>query len=337
MDGVLGKFKRYLIKYRIALVAGIISAVLTFSVVAAFLCRNYAIGLIKNQFYVLGTALNSVGLDYAYDDISFYSFSPWQIIRIKNIKFYSVKDNTISWTIDELNVDVGLWDYENIHIFLSSKQTIQKGKDIWDVFVPVSEISLALKANGLEDVVLKSEDIQVKNLIKIDDLVFKIKNDEKKGISVDLNVKGVVIDDMTGWTLNKEIDHVVVEASLQEVWNEDMAFNDMVYNWLKKGGNIKVNRVILNWKPLISVASGVMQFSEKFEPKVSLNTASIALIETLEKLNDQGFISNKGTFVVKILLENKAKKQRATDKHKMVVSPLKISKDKILLENIRIR
>jgi len=337
MNGIIETVRKYLKKYWIALVAGIVSAVLTFSVIAAFLCRNYAIGLIKNQFYVLGTVLNSVGFDYAYDGISFYSFSPWQIIRIKNIKFYSVEDNTISWTIDELNVDVGLWDYENINIFLSNKQTIQKGKRVWDVSVPASEISLAVKDNGLSDIVLKSEDIEIKNLLKIGDFVLNIKKDKNKGISVKLNVKGVIIDDMTGWPLNKEIDHVLIESSLQEDWNENLTFDETIYNWLNKGGNIAINKIILNWKPLITVASGIVQFNENFEPKVSLNTASIALIETLEKLNDQGFISNKGTFVVKILLENKAKKQRANDKYKMVVSPLKITKDKILLENIRIR
>lgn len=337
MDDVLEMVKRFLKKYWIAVVAGILSAVLTFSVVSAFLCRNYAIGLIKNQLYMLGMTLNSLGLDYAYDDISFYSFSPWQIMRVKNIKFYSVEDGSFSWTIDELNVDAGLWDYEDINIFLSGKQVFQKGKNVWDVYVPVSEMSLIIKDDKFSSVSLRSEGVQVGKLGNIDDFSFQLKQDEKGVRSVELDVKGVVIDDITGWPLNKTIDHVFVKSFLQGDWNTEMTFSDAWYNWLDKDGRIIVDKIILNWKPLIMVANGDVQFNKKFEPKLSLNTASIALVDTLEKLNEHGFISNKGTFVVKILLNNKAKKQKSSDKHKMVVSPLKITKDKVLLENIRIR
>ena len=95
--------------------------------------------------------------------------------------------------------------------------------------------------------------------------------------------------------------------------------------------------MILNWKPLIMFAQGDVRFNQKTEPTLNLNTASLAMIETIDLLNQNGFISNKGAFVVKILLNNKAVQQNPGDAYKTVVTPLKISKDAVFLENIKLK
>ena len=137
--------------------------------------------------------------------------------------------------------------------------------------------------------------------------------------------------------MNKQIDHFYLYTSMQGYWDEDILISEAFFDWIDRGGYLDVHKGILNWKPLIMVANGNIHFNEKAEPTISLNTASLALPETIDKLNENGFISNKGTFVVKLLLENKAIQQNPTDKYKTVVSPLKISPEEITLENIKLR
>lgn len=338
MSYLLEKIKEYWKKYWVIIVSGFVSAVLCFSFMVTFFNRNYAIGMIKNQFGELERVLNSLGYDYAYDNVTFYSFSPWQIMRIKNLRIYSLdEDNFVQWSIDDFNVDVGLWKHNKIRVFLGSKQSLQIGKDVWNVYLPDSELDVKVKANNFQKAVLKANDIVIKNLIDIKDLSLAIDKNKMSSFEVELDVKAIHIDDMTGWKLNKDVDHVYIKSSLQDYLNFDMDIAESLYEWSDRGGKLVVEKMILNWKPLIMVANGDVSFNKKFEPKISLNTASFALIETLEKLNTHGFISNKGTFVVKILLNNKAVRQKSSDKYKMVKSPLKITKDKVLLENIRIR
>ena len=57
----------------------------------------------------------------------------------------------------------------------------------------------------------------------------------------------------------------------------------------------------------------------------------------LDKLNENAFVSNKGVFVAKLLLSKKAVQQKAGDTYKTIIAPLKITKDAVLLENIKIK
>jgi len=338
MNDIVVKLKNCWNKYWLMLLSGIVSAVICFTCMSAFFCRSYAIGMLKNQFEDLEKVLNSMGYDYAYDDLRFYSFSPWQIMRAKNLRIYALDENDfLQWNVEEFNVDVGLWNYEKIDIFLGSKQAFQYNQKVWNISVDDSEIMVELNNGGFENLTLKAHGIFIKNLMKIENLDFNLKHQKSPYLTADVDVKGVVIDDMTGWPLNKLVDHIYVNAVLNGDWDAGIDVSDALYEWIAMGGSIGVNKLILNWKPLIVVANGDIIFNEKLEPTISLNTASLALSETLDRLNEQGFISNKGTFVAKILLNNKAVQQKDSDKYKMVVSPLKITNDKIWLENIRIR
>ena len=325
-------------RYGIVLIAAALSFFVTFGVITAFLSRNYAVGMLKNQFEELEKNLQSIGYDYAYDDLQFYSFSPWQIMRAKNFKIYSLDDKDFwQWTVEDLNIDVGLWDNGSVDVFLGSRQSIQRDKKQWMIYVPKIDTHIRLKNGSFKEFSLSTTDVYIKNLMSLDSLMMQIKHQKAPYITVKADAKGIVIDDITGWPLNKKVDHLYLDMYQQGIWDKDILFSEAFYDWADKGGRLVVQKGILNWKPLIMVANGNIAFNEKADATVSLNTASLGLSETVEKLHDNGFISNKGAFVVKILLNNKEAQQSVSDKYKMVVSPLKFTKDGIFLENIKIK
>lgn len=335
---MMNRFKKIWQVYRTALIVGGISFFVCFMLMLMFFCRSYAIGTLKNQFEELEKALQSVGYDYAYDEMRFYPFSPWQIMRAKNFRIYSLDDKDFwQWTVEQLNIDVGLFNYKAVDIFFGNRQSIQRDKKAWAITLPGADVKIRLKDRAARDLELAVNNITVEHLFKIDSLQINMKHQKQPYLSAKFDIQGVHIDDMTGWPLNKLISHIYVDASVQGKWDNQTLISEAFYEWVDKGGQLAVHKAILNWKPLIMVANGNVTFNEDADPTVSLNTASLAMLETLDKLQENNFISNKGTFVAKILLGKKAVQQNVTDKYKTVVTPLKISKDAIVLENIKIR
>ena len=325
-------------RYRVLLISSLVSFAVCLWLMIIFFSRSYAIGTLKDQFEELEKNLQSMGYDFAYDDLHFYSFSPWQIMRAKNFRIYSLDDKDfVQWTIEELNVDVGLFNNKAVDIYLGSQQNIQINRKVWRIFLPGADVKLRVKNDAAKEVNLAIKDIQVENFCTINMLSLHLKHQKMPYLSFSLDVQGVNIDDMTGWPLNKSISHIYLDSYVDGDWDSDSLLSEAFYDWVDKGGKIAVQKAILNWKPLIMVANGNITFNEEAEPVVSLNTASLAMLETLDRLNENKYISNKGAFVVKILLGNKAVQQNVTDKYKTVVTPLKISKDGVVLENIKIR
>lgn len=334
----LEKFKTKWQKYQWALLSGLISALICFSLMAAFFCRNYAIGMLKSQFEELEKNLQSVGYDFAYDHLQFYSFSPWQIMRAKNFRIYSLDESDFwQWTAEELDIDVGLWNNESVEVFLGSKQKIQHQNQEWEISLPMSEFLVRLKDGSIKEMSFSAANAEVKHLFSLESLNLQMKQQKIPQVSFKADIKGVHIDDMTGWPLNKQIDHFFLQTALQGNWDKDSLMSEAFYDWIDKGGYLAVHKMILNWKPLIMVANGDIIFNESAEATISLNTASLALLETLDKLNENGFVSNKGVFVAKLLLSKKAVQQKAGDTYKTIIAPLKITKDAVLLENIKIK
>ena len=325
-------------KYKMMLIAGLCSAVICLLLIWSFFSRHYAMVALKNHFSDLESFLHSIGYDYAYDDIHFYSFSPWQIMRAKNFRIYALDESDFwQWTAEDLNIDVGLWNNRKVDIYWGEKHKVQRNSVVWSVFIPKSDIELRLKNKDLFDLSLSLNDVQIKNLAEVGRLSINFQRQQTPDWALSADIKGLHLNDMTGWPLNKDVDHIQIKSSLSGLWNHDLPLSDAFYVWAERGGYLKIDKLIVNWKPLITVAQGDVRFNQKSEPTLSLNTASLGMIETLDQLNANGFISNKGAYVVRILLNNKAVQQNSNDQYKTVVSPLKINKDAVFLENIKIR
>ena len=334
MNIVGAKIKRW----RWVLISGILSALLCFAFMVMLFSRNYAIGVLKSKFDDLEKNLQSMGYDYAYDDLRFYSFSPWQIMRVKNFRIYSLDDKDFwQWQSDELDLDVGLWNMDKVDVYIGRQQTFTHGDKKWFVQLDKSSMQFRLKYGALKEILFRADNMIVKDLFALETLYAQVKYQNQPYMIAKFDAKGGQIAPQVNWSLNRQLDHFYTNVSMNGTWDNEVLFSEAFYDWVEKGGNLSVHKVILNWKPLIVVGNGDILFDEDGDPTALLNTASLALPETIEKLNAEGFISNKTAFVLKILLNNKAIQQNETDQYKTVVSPLKISKDAIVLENIKIK
>ncbi len=327
---------RKLIKYQVALFSGALAFVIVLGGIFIKLNRTYAVEILKSQFSVLENSLLSAGYDFAYDHVEFYTLSPWQIVRIKNFRIYSLDaGHADEWSVAELNINAGLLRPNKVELYLDENQSIKKSQHVWSLNIPDFKINVDIKRDQLRRIAFKLQNISVENLFTIEQFDFTARSAGFPFMALRADVRGVVFDDILGWPLNKTIDHFYVNAFINGEIDRSAVIGEAVYDWIDRGGNIAVQKMILNWKPLIMVGNGDLSFDENLNASLQLNTASLALSEVLDKLNENGYLLNKGVFVAKILLDKKAK-QDTKDKYKTVVTPVKFDKDGLSVENIRI-
>lgn len=335
---VFSKFWSFLCLYKKVIVSACLSAIISLFIMVYFFSRSYAIDMIKNQFDVLEKDLQSIGYDFAYDDVDFYLFSPWQVMRAKNFRIYALDaSNFKQINFEELNINVVPLNVEKIKIFTGSKVLLQKGSREYPVVIDDSDITIRMKNGEFKELRAIVKDINMRHLASVNSILLQLKHDENASFSAMVDVKSILLDDMTAWPLNKKIEHIQILSSLQGNFDSDVTMGEAFYDWIDKGGYLAIHKGILNWKPLIMVANGSIRFNEKAEANVSLNSASLALMETIEALSKNKLISNKGAFVVKLLLDNKKVKQNASDKYDTIISPIRINKEGLFLENIKLR
>lgn len=305
--------------------------------------RYQAINTIKQEILKLENSLLAAGYDIAYDNLSFSFFSPWQIMRIENFRLYSLdKDNFKAWQCNELALSSDIFNTKNIRFHLSKAQTLQIGTKKWKTEVPqcLAEMSIN-KQNQLQDFHLQAADITIENLASIGRLRFALQranghnvNDKSPFMETLFEAKDIHIDDNVAWSLNKHIDHLFLNANIIGEIQEQNIFSESVYNWIEQGGFVDIKKLIVNWKPLVMVAKGDLFFNERLEPDLNLNTSSMALADTLEEMNQNSWLDDKGVFVVKILLNNKSFKKNQSDQYFTVTTPIKVNNQQILVENI---
>ncbi len=333
-------------RYWLTALTALITAAIGVMAIWATLERGKVISRIENEFDNFTNSLNAVGYDLAYDKLNFSYLSPWQVLRVDNLRIYSLDgSNYWEWICPELALSSGIWNADKIKLHLSRSQTIKHGLKTWNVSLPESENTLYLTKDGsLQSITIQAKDISAGRLFTAKQMSLVLQRaipHQIKELSSAFNLiteaKDINIDDMTGWPLNKQIDHLYLEADIIGILEKQDIYSESVYNWVERGGNIEIRRMIINWKPLVLVGKGDLYFNEGLEPKLSLNTSSIALIETLDRLNQNQMLDDKGVFVAKILLNNKAFKKKGTDPYLTVTTPIRMNKEQVLIENIPIK
>lgn len=340
------RLRLFWLRYWLIGLTALISAAIGIMAIWATLERGKAISRIENEFDNFTNSLNAAGYDLAYDRFSFSRLSPWQTMRIDNLRIYSLDgSNYWEWICPELALSTEIWNADKIKLHLSSSQTIKHGLKTWDISLPESENTLYFAKDGsLQSIMLQAQNITVNKLFTAEQFSLALQRaipHQVQELSSSFNLfaeaRRINIDDMTGWPLNKQIDHLYLELDVIGMLEKQDIYSESVYNWIEKGGNIEIRRMIINWKPLVLVGKGDLYFNEELEPKLSLNTSSIALIETLDRLNQNQMLDDKGVFVAKILLNNKAFKKKGTDPYLTVTTPIRMNKEQILIENIPIK
>lgn len=336
-------YENFLQGFLLIIGSGVLAFALCLTSVWLVLERNQAISVIKEEIIKFENSLLAMGYDIAYDNLSFSHLSPWQMLRIENLRIYSLDaSNYAQWECEEFAVSSDIFNTRKIRFHLSQKQNLQIGTKKWEVSVPNSLVELNIsKQNQIQEATLQAADVVIENLADIGSVKFALQrgnghqiNEKSPFMETLFELKDIHIDDYTAWPMNKHIDHVYLNANVIGAIEEQNIFSEALYNWIEKEGFIDIQKLIINWKPLVMVAKGDLFFNENLVPDVTLNTSSMALTDTLEKMNQNGWLEDKGVFVVKILLNNKSFKKNSTDQYFTVTTPIKLNNKQILIENI---
>lgn len=343
LANAIQKNENFFHRFLLIIGSGVLAFGLCFISIWLTLERNNAINTIKKEIIKLENSLLAVGYDIAYDNLSFSHISPWQILRIENLQIYSLDAaNYFQWKCDEFALSSDIFNTKNIRFHFSQNQSLQIGNQNWDMDVPnlLAEMTLS-KNNEIKDFNLQAADIALDNLAQIGSLKFAMQrgnghqvNEKSPFMETLLEIKDIHIDNYTAWPMNKHVDHIYLNANIIGEIKEQPIFNEALYNWVENNGFIDIKKLIINWKPLVMVAKGDLFFNELLLPDVNLNTSSMALTDTLVQMNQNGWLDDKGVFVVKILLNNKSFKKNQADKYFTVTTPIKINNQQILIENI---
>ncbi len=346
MVRVLHRLFVFLRRYALLIGVMFMTTIIGITGIVMSLERNQTIALIKEQILKIEDSLMAAGYDIAYDDLSFSHFSPWQILRIENLRLYSLDENNYrEWQCDEFAVSSGFFTGNKIRFHLSSRQSLHIGQHAWKMDAPKIMVEMTTDDNGIfQDFIYEAENLTVQKLLEIENIKFAMRRNNQKTIVSDspsvetfLNIKNVRIADYTGWPMNKEIDHLYLNANIIGNIEQRHTLNDSLYDWIENNGYIDIAKMIINWKPLVLVAKGELYLDDNLSPDLTLNTSSLALTEVLDKLNQYGWLEDKGIFVAKILLNNKSFKRNQTDNYYTVTTPIKINNKQILIENIPVK
>lgn len=117
----------FLRRYALMLSTGLLTAVIGITVIWISLERAQLIAAIKQELLDIENSLLAAGYDVAYEELGFNHFSPWQVMRIKDLKIYSLDGaNYKEWKCDEFAVSADVFDIRKIRFHFSRNQTIQK-------------------------------------------------------------------------------------------------------------------------------------------------------------------------------------------------------------------
>lgn len=323
--------------------SGIVAFMLSLTFIWLMLERSLAISTIKEEILKIESSLLAAGYDIAYDNLSFSQFSPWQIMRIDNFRIYSLDANNYTqWQCDEFAVSTDVFNTKKIRFHFSQNQSFQKGTKKWNIQVPESSIEMIIsKQNQIQNFDIQIANLNIEKRANISSLKFAMQrgngnqvNDKSPFMETHLEIKDIHIDDYTAWPMNKHIEHIYLNANVIGKIEEQEILSESLYKWVEEEGFIDIHKLIINWKPLMMVAKGDLFFNEELSPNITLNTSSMALTDTLEKMNQNGWLDDKGVFVAKILLNNKSFKKNQSDKYFTVTTPIKLNKEEVLVENI---
>ncbi len=327
------------------LLSAVISGFIALSLLIFWFVRGYTISLLKQEIVKFEKSLSEIGYDFAYDDLQFNQFSPFNILTVKNLKIYSLDGrNYYEWQIPELKMGSALFSSQHLKLSFGSEFMFQKGLDIYQLLTPKLTTNIELDEGGIRDLNISAKDFQISGILSAEYLnISAQKLDSEDDIKLNpffeskINIKNIRLAENVNLPLDKDIFRVYIHANIAGKMQPAETYRESIDEWLHSGGMIDIKRLIVNWNPLLMVARGDVYFNEKLEPNLHLMTSSKAFIETLDLLEKDNLIDRKGAFVVKILLNNKAFKLRKDDQYDTITTPINFNSGEVLIENIPVK
>lgn len=308
--------------------------------------RNIAIKHIKKNITQSVSYLNELGLDIAYDNIEFNSIMFYPLVKINNLKIYSVTSMN-DWAVKFQTVKAypNLLGTKRIRFSSTDGGTFSFNEFTSEMSSDETFLDVITKGGKFDELVLHAENINIKDFAKIEKIAFLIQSQENPDVSsfttpaysAMFETNNIKINGLIDYPLSSNIKLISLKSNLMGKINFDEFVLTSIENWLQQGGFIDVPNLIVQWEPLTLVGRGSINFNENLSPRISFNTSSKGLLTLLNDLQKREFLESSNVFVANIMLKNKAYRLKPEDEELTISTPISYS-DKILtIENLTIK
>ena len=328
------------------ILAGMFSFSIVFSGIYITASRNLAIKQIKANISQTISYLNEFGLDVAYDNIEFNSMMFYPLVKIENLKFYSVTSLN-DWAIKFKTVKAypNLIGTQRIRFTPTDGGTFTFNEFSSDMTSEETFLDIITKKSKFDELIFHTENINIKDFAKIEKAVFLIKSENTPEVASFttpsytsmFEVNNVKINGLVDYPLSSNLKLIYAKANIMGKIIPDELAKVSLENWILHGGLIDVPNIILQWEPLTLVGRGDISFSENFSPRIYFNTSSKGLLTLLKDLQKREVLDSSNVFIANIMLKNKAYKINDDDEELTISTPIGYA-DKILtIENLPLK
>ncbi len=315
----------------------------TLLIIWGTVARNYGVDCVKKEFGKMIVSLNDAGYDIAYDKIEFSPVSLFYILKIENFKLYKLsEDGRWELNIPELSLNADLLNYKKLSLnFSPEQQFVYKGKS-YKINIGSAFASFRFDEEGFHHFIGEMENLSIENIAEISAVKLASQRMETLHFNEDapflenyIELAGISLQTSNDWNMSRTIDEIYLNISLSGKISQAETYQQSFKDWLEKGGSVNVEKLILNWKPLVLVSRGSFSFGADFtSPSLQLITTSKGLIETMNNFETAGVFDRKGVFVSRIVLSNKAGKLSQDDKTYTIITPVTLSAEALTVEGI---
>lgn len=322
-------------------IAFIFFLLLSLLIIQNYLQRRAIINHFKIEMHYVIKSLNNGGWDLAYDEVDFNSLYPFSLVTFKNLKIYSLNQN-YGWEINRLELNSGLLNSTKLSIELGAEQNLTVRNKPHKVSLGNYNFKIELPINRQpNNLTLQLQNVSISEFAEISEINLAARiiapqliSEQSPSLRGYLDIHKVKLNGLLNYPLGQNIERIYLNAELLGQIKGGVNFQQALREWLSKDGHIEIKDFNLNWPPLLMVGKGNLYFNENFKPILQLNTSSKALFELINDLENKNWVDNKGAFVIKILLGNKAYKADAEDKYLTVTTPIAVRDDALLVEKI---
>ena len=308
----------------------------TFFVIWALLARSYGVERFKQEFVKAVAELNELGFDVAYDALSFSSVSPFRIATFENFKLYK-KNTGFSWNVPELTINANILNYGALIAYAGENQSFTLNRQSYPIHSENFSIKSRFDENGLVNFVMRAKKFEAAGLFSVKRFSWAIQRfDDEKKYSSKTDIRHIALLGSNAWHMSDVIDEFFIDFDIIGDFNTAHTYHQSLKDWNNNLGEVDINRLILNWKPLVLVGKGSVSFDENLTPEIKLVTTSRGLVETMENLEKAEIFDGKSVLVAKILLSSKISSAKNPDGNiDALMSSILFAPNMLNIENIQ--
>ncbi len=319
------------------------SFMLTLTLIALHLEKSHQIRLAKNEIINIQNGINEFGWDIAYNKLEFGYWLTSPILKVQDLSVYQT-DGQIRFDLPTLQITSSPLNPNELVIHLPSVTRLEINNQSYDLSALNSIFSVLLKNEKINNIQAEIEDLNIKNIAKIQRLSItggqttsKLNlNGEDTVFENYINFLNISLDPSLPHPLSPKINRIHAKTDIVGKISGKATWRSSLENWLKSDGYISVEQLGVNWPPFSFLGKGEIHFDEQLLPNLKLETSSKGLLTLLKDLTNMDKLDKKGSFVADVLLSNKAFRLKDEDQELTVVTPISYRDKNLAIENVSI-